>query len=175
MPKNWVWICLTGQDDDGTVEASLKSSHLEDSSDCVKRLLCELQAIKDRDLSWDEYVIKKSILPVLDYSSPTLQFNIAADVGRQEGIDQCSIVYNRSVDKTPGIKKTLKFGRFFFRCVFDSSDIMKLMRQRGTSLELPTNDNYECTVLFLWNKKRPSTNRPVEFPTSIADYGRSGF
>jgi hypothetical protein len=72
--------------------------------------LCELQAIKDRDLSWDEYVIKKSILPVLDYSSPTLQFNIAADVGRQEGIDQCSIVYNRSVDKTPGIKKTLKFG-----------------------------------------------------------------
>ena len=33
---------------------------------------------------------------------------------------------------------------------------MSLMRQRGTSLDLSTEDGtYECTVLFLWNKKQP--------------------
>ncbi len=30
---------------------------------------------------------------------------------------------------------------------------MDLMRQRGTSLDIKTNDDYDCTVLFLWNKK----------------------
>ena len=30
---------------------------------------------------------------------------------------------------------------------------MSLMRQRGTSLDIPTNEEYDCTVLFLWNKK----------------------
>ena len=30
---------------------------------------------------------------------------------------------------------------------------MSLMRQRGTSLDIPTNEDYDCTVLFLWNQK----------------------
>jgi len=32
---------------------------------------------------------------------------------------------------------------------------MALMRQRGTSLDIKTNEEYDCTVLFLWNKKLP--------------------
>ena len=30
---------------------------------------------------------------------------------------------------------------------------MTLMRQRGTTLDIPTNPEYDCTVLFFWNKK----------------------
>ena len=117
---------------------ALRSAHFEDSSDCVKRLLCELQS-KSEDLSWDEILIQNMIEPKIDYTDPTLQFSLAVDLGRKQDALQCSIVYSR--------------------CVFDSDDIMELMRQRGTSLQLSDgNQQRECTVLFLWNKKSNKTN-----------------
>lgn len=108
----------------------LQSASIQDSTDCVKRLICELKS--KPQLDWDEELIMHTIPPNLDYSSPIIQFQLAADLG-QKNPEQCSVVYSR--------------------CSFNGIDIMKLMRQRGTSLDIPTSDEYDCTVLFLWNKK----------------------
>ncbi len=68
----------------------------------------------------------------IDYASPFVQFQLAADLGTQRP-DQCRVVYSR--------------------CAFSKADILSLMRQRGTSLDIKTDEEYQCTVLFLWNKK----------------------
>lgn len=121
---------LKGDNNQGETEMALRSAHLEDSSDCVKRLLCEIQS--KSDLTWDEKLIKDLVPSSIDYDSPTLQFHLAVDLGRKMNGNQCSVVYNR--------------------CSFDSGDILELLRQGGTSLTLGTGSDHECTVLFLWNK-----------------------
>ena len=35
-------------------------------------------------------------------------------------------------------------------------DLLTLLRQSGTSIEVPATDQYECTVLFLWSRKKKS-------------------
>eukprot|EP00095_Tigriopus_kingsejongensis_P005941 maker-scaffold316_size209483-snap-gene-1.38 protein:Tk05941 transcript:maker-scaffold316_size209483-snap-gene-1.38-mRNA-1 annotation:"PREDICTED: uncharacterized protein LOC103505216" len=117
----------------------LQSASIQDSTDCAKRLICELKSKKELD--WDEELIMQTIPPQLDYASPIIQFQLAADLG-QKNPEQCSIVYSR--------------------CHFNGEDIMKLMRQRGTSLDIPTNPEYDCTVLFLWNKKWKGSNDSVD-------------
>ena len=134
-------IRFVGRDSYGEVAYALRSAHVEDSSDCVKRLLCELQSKNDVDLSWDELLIKGAISSAIDYTSSTLQFQLAVDLGRRQGLEQCATVYSR--------------------CSFDADDIMEMMRQRGTSLDLSTEGDRECTVLFLWNKKSTSILPPT--------------
>ena len=41
------------------------------------------------------------------------------------------------------------------------------MRQRGTSLTIPTNPEYECTVLFLWNRKYDTGSNETDSPESL--------
>ncbi len=48
------------------------------------------------------------------------------------------------------------------RCAFTATDVMVLMRQRGTSLDINTNEEYDCTVLFLWNKKLMTEKEDLE-------------
>ena len=36
------------------------------------------------------------------------------------------------------------------------------MRQRGTSLDIRTGEDYTCTVLFLWNKRIPQRKEEEE-------------
>ena len=74
---------------------AMKSAHKEDSGDCLKRLLCELQSKDDKSLAWDEALIKHSVDSNLDYTSPILQLQIAVDLGRKQGSKQCSVVYDR--------------------------------------------------------------------------------
>ena len=83
----------------GDYEYALRSAHLEDSSDCIKRLLCELQSKPDSDLAWDELLIKGAISSNIDYASPTLQFQLAVGLGRRQGEAQCATVYSRFVSK----------------------------------------------------------------------------
>ena len=142
-----LFLIFVGLDPYGEVAYALRSAHIEDSSDCIKRLLCELQSKNDVDLSWDELLIKGAISSAIDYTSPTLQFQLAVGLGRRQGLDQCSTVYSR--------------------CSFDSDDIMEMMRQRGTSLELSTEGDRECTVLFLWNKKSTSILPPTTIESQI--------
>ena len=79
----------------GDFDVAMRSAHLEDSGDCVKRLLCELQSKDDQNLAWDELLIKKSVESEIDYTAPILQFNIAVDLGIKQGVNQCSVVYSR--------------------------------------------------------------------------------
>ncbi len=122
---------LVPDDDRGD---DLASASLQDSSDCVKRLICELRTRSERSFAWDEALIMRAIPARIDYASPVIQLELAADLGkRSRSADQCGVVYSR--------------------CGFDAEQIMGLMRQRGTSLDLPTDENYGCTVLFLWHQK----------------------
>jgi hypothetical protein len=61
----------------------------------VKRLICELRSKNyESDLDWDEQLIYEYIRPVIDYTSPIVQFQLAADLGERQG-DQCKVVYSR--------------------------------------------------------------------------------
>jgi hypothetical protein len=48
-----------------------------------------------KDLTWDEALIKETIPAKIEYTSPTIQLELAADLGQKKGKDQCGIVYNR--------------------------------------------------------------------------------
>ncbi len=42
-------------------ESHLRSANVQDSSDCVKRLLCELNSVPVDDMTWDEELILRSV------------------------------------------------------------------------------------------------------------------
>lgn len=72
----------------------------------------------------------------------------------QKQPEQCGVVYSRYVLVPVAFWSGRKTASFLLsRCSFAAKDIMSLMRQRGTSLDIKTNEEYGCTVLFLWNKK----------------------
>ncbi len=52
---------------------------------------------------------------------------------------------------------TLFDASIFFSCAMEFDDLLTLLRQSGTSIEIPTDDDYECTVLFLWNRKKTNS------------------
>ena len=72
---------------------NLQSSNKQDSEDCVKRLICELHGSSD-PLAWDERLIKSYIEPQLDYASPIIQFQLAANLGKRQ-VAACVSVYSR--------------------------------------------------------------------------------
>ena len=49
--------------------------------------------------TWDEQLIKDTIPAKIEYTSPTIQLELAADLGKQKGKEQCAVVYNRLVNK----------------------------------------------------------------------------
>lgn len=123
---------------------ALLSSNQEDSSDCTKRLLCELQTREN--LSWDEELLKNAVPSQIDYTSPTLQMNVAVALGKNNP-KQCGVVYNR--------------------CQYDGGEIMNFLRKSGTSIEIDSDDlEYECNVLFLWTKKNKTIVDTVKRQTS---------
>lgn len=84
---------------------------------------------------------ESSLCASADYKSPIVQLQLAADLG-STAPEQCQIVYSR--------------------CAFGAGDIMTLMRQRGTSLDIPTNGDTDCTVIFLWNKRSEENPETAE-------------
>ena len=95
--SNFISLFFLDKDTGDGFETAMRSAHLEDSGDCIKRLLCELQSKKDQDLPWDEILIKKSVASKIDYMSPILQLQLAVDLGTKQGPKQCSVVYSRLV------------------------------------------------------------------------------
>ena len=71
----------------------MESSNKQDSEDCVKRLICELHGSSE-PLAWDERLIKNYIEPELDYTSPIIQFQLAANLGKRQ-VSACVSVYSR--------------------------------------------------------------------------------
>ena len=59
----------------------------------MKRLICELHG-SSQPLAWDEMLIKNYIEPELDYTSPIIPFQLAANLGKRQ-VSQCQSVYSR--------------------------------------------------------------------------------
>ena len=85
---------------DDITDDILKSAHKDDSSECIERLLCELQTKQDEDLDWDELIIKKFIPPddiKFDCNGARdCQFLFATNIGSQtKNLEKCASIYGR--------------------------------------------------------------------------------
>ncbi len=113
-------LCTNPVDDLDSIEGHLRSANTQDSSDCVKKLICELHSSKGEEpLAWDEELIRHAVdnrqvhrscdryvyfrhvsyacillNSRIDYSSPFVQFQLAADLGQKQP-EQCSVVFSR--------------------------------------------------------------------------------
>ena len=86
---------------DDITDDILKSAHKDDSSECIERLLCELQTKQDEDLEWDEIIIK-NFIPPGDFkfaycnSARFCQFQFATNIGSQsKNLEKCASIYAR--------------------------------------------------------------------------------
>jgi len=81
-----------------------------DSDDCAKKLICSLAARDARSLAEDEAVIVSLFgHGDLDVSKSTVEFDLAAIMGRKVGAEHCAVVYSR--------------------CVYSPATLMEVMRQ----------------------------------------------
>ncbi|QQP48649.1 Uncharacterized protein FKW44_009025, partial [Caligus rogercresseyi] len=128
---------------DDRVPELLSESSTDDTSECIKKLICILHGITPKRRTWDEQKIVEAISPKLEFQSQNIQLQLAAKLGRTKPA-QCPEVYSR--------------------CPFDKDQLMTLIRQRGMSLSLPTSEDYDCSVIFLWKKKESKDDKVSESP-----------
>ena len=79
--------------------------------------MCELQTREN--LSWDEELLKNAVPSQIDYTSPTLQMNVAVALGKNNP-QQCGVVYNRyGVYKTKEAYKNVnpRYHLFIYLCI----------------------------------------------------------
>lgn len=81
-----------------------------DADDCAKKLICSLAARDARSLAEDEAVIVSLFgHGDLDVSKSTVEFDLAAIMGRKVGENHCNVVYSR--------------------CAYAPATLMEVMRQ----------------------------------------------
>jgi len=85
---------------------------LNDEDDCAKKLVCSLNAQDIRTLQADEVVIATLFgkSAGIDLSAATVEFDLAALMGRQTGKAQCDTIYAR--------------------CPYQTKDLMEVMRKQ---------------------------------------------
>lgn len=95
---------------DETSNAILDAS-LNDAEDCAKKLICSLNAQDVKTLQADEAAIASLFGKTagIDLTSTTVEFDLAALMGRQVGKNQCDTIYAR--------------------CPYQSKDLMEVMRK----------------------------------------------
>nr|XP_040575407.1 uncharacterized protein LOC121124322 [Lepeophtheirus salmonis] len=77
-------------------ESVLLSASQHDASDCAKKLVCEVSGLTLEDINSEETMIASLFNPDhLDVTKATVEFDLAAQVGKHVGIQQCSIIYQR--------------------------------------------------------------------------------
>jgi hypothetical protein len=86
------------------------STSVQDSEDCVKKMVCMINAKPAEFLSEDERAILNTfgVDGELDVSMPSVEFDVAALIGRRVGAGQCNTVYARCPYKTEQLLETLK-------------------------------------------------------------------
>jgi len=96
---------------DENANAILDAS-LNDEDDCAKKLVCSLNAQDIRTLQADEVVIATLFgkSAGIDLSAATVEFDLAALMGRQTGKAQCDTIYAR--------------------CPYQTKDLMEVMRKQ---------------------------------------------
>lgn len=92
------------------VEASFLAASIDDADDCAKKLICLLNADSSDSLDSDEKVVKGlfGVGNELDVSKDSVEFDVAALVGRKTGEARCH--------------------RIYARCVFNRDDLMNVLR-----------------------------------------------
>merc|ERR1711937_951049 len=85
---------------------------LNDEDDCAKKLVCSLNAQDIRTLETDEVVMGTLFgkSAGIDLSAATVEFDLAALMGRQTGKAQCDTIYAR--------------------CPYQTKDLMEVMRKQ---------------------------------------------
>ena len=121
--------------------------------------------------------MKNAVPSNIDYSSPTLQMNLAVALGLNNP-QQCGVVFNRYMIINIDIVMQRNINKFLLmfrirmillinRCQYSGDEIMNFLRKSGTSIEIDSEDlEYECNVLFLWTKKNKTVIDTVKRHTS---------
>jgi len=91
---------------------AILDASLNDEDDCAKKLVCSLNAQDIRTLEADEVVIATLFgkSAGIDLSAATVEFDLAALMGRQTGKAQCDTIYAR--------------------CPYQTKDLMEVMRKQ---------------------------------------------
>uniref|UniRef100_A0A0K2VBN3 Uncharacterized protein n=1 Tax=Lepeophtheirus salmonis TaxID=72036 RepID=A0A0K2VBN3_LEPSM len=77
-------------------ESVLLSASQRDASDCAKKLVCEVSGLTLEDMNSEETMIARLFNPdQLDVAKATVEFDLAAQIGKRVGIQQCSVIYER--------------------------------------------------------------------------------
>ncbi|TRY76903.1 hypothetical protein TCAL_14714 [Tigriopus californicus] len=92
------------------VEASFLAASIDDADDCAKKLICLLNTDAKDSLDSDESVIRGLFGSAneLDVAKDSVEFDVAALVGRKTGAARCHKIYAR--------------------CVFNREDLMNVLR-----------------------------------------------
>merc|ERR1712156_785518 len=91
---------------------AILDASLSDEDDCAKKLVCSLNAQDIRTLQGDEVFIATLFgkSAGIDLSAATVEFDLAALMGRQTGKAQCDTIYAR--------------------CPYQTKDLMEVMRKQ---------------------------------------------
>merc|ERR1711953_415019 len=75
----------------------LLTASLNDGQDCAKKLVCSLNAEDVNTLPYEEQAIAKLFGQTenIDVTAVTVEFDLAAHMGRKAGQDQCQLIYSR--------------------------------------------------------------------------------
>jgi len=90
---------------------AILDASLNDGDDCAKKLICSLNAQDIKSLQADEAVIASIFgkSAGIDLTAATIEFDLAALMGRQVGKHQCDTIYAR--------------------CPYQTKDLMEVMRK----------------------------------------------
>ena len=96
--------------DTNDISAILSEASLEDEGDCAKKYVCEVHAKALSALDETEMAIYHLFESgeTVDVSRDTVQFDLAAAVGRLAGFEQCQKVYARCEMDNDQLKNALK-------------------------------------------------------------------
>jgi len=95
---------------DETISNAILDASLNDGEDCAKKLICSLTAKDPNTLEADERILANVFgkSAGIDLTSTTVEFDLAALMGRQAGKAQCDKIYAR--------------------CPYQTKDLMEVMR-----------------------------------------------
>ncbi|XP_040575519.1 uncharacterized protein [Lepeophtheirus salmonis] len=78
------------------LESLLLSASQRDFSDCAKKLVCEVNGLSRAEIESEEAMIAALFnADSLDLSKATVEFDLAAQIGKRVGKEQCAVIYER--------------------------------------------------------------------------------
>ena len=89
----------------------LLTASLNDGQDCAKKMVCSLSAADFNTLTYEEQAIAKLFGQAenIDLTAVSVEFDLAAHMGRKAGEEQCQLIYSR--------------------CPYQTKDLMEVIRQ----------------------------------------------